>query len=223
MKKSFLKLATVLVAFSIFAAGSVYAGSGRNGKMLRVTITNITQGQIFSPPIIITHNKEFTLFNLGEPASPELSLLAEDGDPSKLLNVLADSPSVLDTVVANGPVLPGTSLTIDVDINRRFGLVSLAGMLVTTNDAFVAVRGERVPFFQKDLIAVAYDAGSEENSEDCAFIPGPPCGNGGVRDTDGAEGYVYIHSGIHGVGDLEPERDDWRNPVAKIHLKLISK
>ena len=48
--------------------------------------------------------------------------------------------------------------------------------------------------------AAAYDAGSEYNSEDCAFIPGPPFGNGGVRDTDGAEGYVQILSGIHGIG-----------------------
>jgi hypothetical protein len=69
--------------------------------------------------------------------------------------------------------------------------------------------------------ATAYDAGSEANSEDCDFIPGPPCGNGGVRDTDGAEGYVYIHSGIHGIGGLDPAEFDWLNPVATVKIERV--
>lgn len=70
--------------------------------------------------------------------------------------------------------------------------------------------------------AAAYDAGSEDNSEDCAYIPGPPCGNGDVRDTVGAEGYVYIHSGIHGIGDLEPAEFDWGNPVATVKIERLN-
>ena len=62
---------------------------------------------------------------------------------------------------------------------------------------------------------------SEENNEDCAFIPGPPCNNPHVRATDKAEGFVHIHSGIHGGTILIPARDDWRNPVAKIIVTRV--
>ncbi len=117
--------------------------------------------------------------------------------------------------------LPGSSVTLTVDVDRHFRRLSLAGMLVTTNDAFVAVRSAGIPWGWRQLEAAAYDAGSEANSEACDFIPGPPCGNGGVRDTADAEGFVHIHSGIHGSGDLLPSRDDWRNPVAKITMQLI--
>ncbi len=59
------------------------------------------------------------------------------------------------------------------------------------------------------------------NSEDCIYIPGPPCGNPGVRDTDGAEGFVHVHPGIHGIADLVPAAHDWRNPVALITIERI--
>ncbi len=67
----------------------------------------------------------------------------------------------------------------------------------------------------------AYDAGSEENNEDGAFIPGPPFGCCGGRATDGAEGFVHIHSGVHGIADLAPEVYDWRNPTAMIRVTRI--
>ena len=47
------------------------------------------------------------------------------------------------------------------------------------------------------------------NNEDCAFIPGPPCGNPGVRDEAEAEGYVHIHAGIHGIGSIEHRTEGW--------------
>lgn len=67
--------------------------------------------------------------------------------------------------------------------------------------------------------ATVYDAGSERNSEDCQYIPGPPCGNGGVRDTAGAEGFVHVHNGIHGVSSLSAQTYSWHNPGAVITIK----
>ena len=69
------------------------------------------------------------------------------------------------------------------------------------------------------IMALAYDAGSETNTEDCASIPGPPCGNPGVRDTSNAEGFVHIHSGIHGVGDVTESTYTWDGPVALVEIK----
>ncbi|UCF66892.1 MAG: spondin domain-containing protein, partial [Acidobacteriota bacterium] len=103
-------------------------------------------------------------------------------------------------------------------------------MLVTTNDAFFA---GTVPELQRAVLvgsrsplmasaeAPAYDAGSERNTENCDHIPGPPCMSPFQRVTDGAEGYVYVHAGVHGSGDLDAAMRDWRNPVARISVRRI--
>ena len=73
------------------------------------------------------------------------------------------------------------------------------------------------------VMAAAYDVGSERNSEDCAYIPGPPCGNSPAHDPADPEGYVHVHAGIHGLEDssLNPAMHDWNNPVAKITIRRI--
>ncbi len=208
-----------------------YAAEGENekpsdrvrGRTFEVTITNLTRGQIISPPIVFSHTRHFSLFELGQPSSDALAMLAEDGATGPLESELLASPKVFSVAAATGGIPPGQSVTVEINAGGPFGYISTAGMLVSTNDAFFAVRNLRVPFgFGKTShVAEAYDAGSENNSESCEFIPGPPCGNGGVRDTDGAEGYVHIHAGIHGIGDLFPEDADWRNPVALVVVKAV--
>ena len=135
-----------------------------------------------------------------------------------------------DYAVADGPVLPGVSKSIKLEISKpgRSSLISVAGMLVTTNDAFFAVRD--IWFLGKDKVIVeapAYDAGSERNSEDCDDIPGPPCDPESNEHPAGAEGYVHIHAGVHGINpegedsSLNPAEHDWNNPVAKITIRRI--
>ena len=41
---------------------------------------------------------------------------------------------------------------------------------------------------------------------------------GGGQPVGGEEGYVHIHAGIHGIGDLDASVRDWRNPVAEITI-----
>jgi hypothetical protein len=124
--------------------------------------------------------------------------------------------------IAAGPVPPGQSVTVQVDRSMSFSRLSAVGMLVTTNDGFFSLDGEAIPLLQDaTYYADAYDAGSEFNSEDCDFIPGPPCGSHNAHDPSEAEGFIYIHAGIHGVGDLAPADFDWRNPVAKITVRRV--
>jgi len=171
---------------------------------------------------VISHNRDYSLFELGEPAMHGLDMLAEDAQTDVLTAYLANQSSVFETKKGAGPILPGESISVEIKSKRGFRFLSLAGMLVTTNDAFFAVRGVRVPLFGDVVVeADAYDAGSERNSEECAYIPGPPCGNGGVHDPADAEGYVHIHAGIHGIGDLDSDEFDWRNPVAVIVIQHI--
>lgn len=212
-------------ALSILAGNSLFAKHD-----YRVTITNLTKGQIFSPALVATHSPEMTpIFELGEEASIELAAAAEDADLSGLLALMGSDPDVYEAAITGGPVLPGDSISVQLKgVGKRSSVrISLVGMLVTTNDAFFALNAVRVPVpfsfagRTESYMSLAYDAGSEVNNEDCEFIPGPPCGNGGVRAEVDAEGYVYIHPGIHGIGDLSPDQFDWRNPVAKITVEAV--
>jgi hypothetical protein len=198
--------------------------SDQKGKVYEVTITNLTRGQIFSAPVVISHDRNYSLFTLGAPASAQLYPLAEDALTDPLTDHLDTLSSVFDYTVAGGNLLPGHSMTVEITTHGRFKFITALGMLVTTNDAFFAIRGAKVPSKRAATIdAEAYDSGSEANSEDCNFIPGPPCGSGGARDTGGAEGYVHVHAGVHGIADLVPASDDWRNPVAEITIRPIYK
>jgi hypothetical protein len=224
MKFNKIYFSVIFTMILILVSGLSFADEKRySKKKYEVTITNLTRGQIFSPPIVIAHDSKFSLFTLGEPASDELAALAEDGVTELLAKLIDGKYSY---AVAGGPIVPGGSESVTLEISKRSRsrLISVAGMLVTTNDAFFAARD--VWFLGKRNIMVeaeAYDAGSERNSEDCDYIPGPPCGSGGSHDPEVAEGYVHVHAGIHGTADLDlnPAEHDWRNPVAKITIERI--
>jgi hypothetical protein len=175
-----------------------------------------------TPPVVITHNAHFNLFTPGEPASDELAAVAQDGITGPLEDLISTLGSVADYTIGDGPILPGESMTLRVRTHAGARLLTTVGMLASTNDGFYSIKSVRLPLHgDRTYWANAWDAGSEGNSENCDHIPGPPCGNAEVPNLDGAEGYVYIHSGIHGIGDLDPEMLDWNNPVAMIHVQRI--
>ncbi|MDJ0698533.1 MAG: spondin domain-containing protein [Woeseiaceae bacterium] len=209
-------LAVVLVAL----LGATPAFADGNGKrMYDVTITNITSGQTFTPLLVVSHRRNISLFELGEPASEGLATIAESGNIDPLRNALDDLDNkVLDTATNGGLLGPGESVTVRIAGNSRFDRVSVAGMLIPTNDTFVALDSAYLSRRTRTHTVPAYDAGSEHNDELCANIPGPVCMGAGPSEEDG-EGYVHISSGIHGIGDLEAAAYDWRNPVAKISVR----
>ncbi len=221
MKRTTLAALFLLTAVLLCSASVAQAQPA--GEYI-VRITNLTRSQIFSPPLVVSHKPTLSLFTPGAEALPELATLAEDGATAPLADLLATFPDrVMETVAADGPVLPGMTAEFRIQAGGGYNRISAVGMLVQTNDAFFALRSARLPkrFFQGMHTAVAYDAGSEANNESCDFIPGPPCGSGGVRATDGAEGFIYISNGIHGIGDLTSAAYDWRNPVARVVIQRV--
>lgn len=211
---------SMLMCVGLLLAVPAFAGGAP--ERYAVTITNLTSGQILSPPVVVVHGPNIELFEPGQPASAELAALAEDADSAGLLALLGTDPRVLSADLAEGVVVPGASTTVEVDVRGRQRYVSFAAMLVTTNDAFAGARGLRAsPVGSTSSYVLAYDAGSEANTESCAHIPGPPCGSAGQRVEDGAEGFVHVHPGIHGGADLMRSAHDWRNPVAMIRIERI--
>lgn len=203
------------------------APATRQSASYEIRITNLTRGQVFSPPVVAVHSDELQpLWTLGSPASDELALVAEDAINDPLVAKLDASPHVSEVRViatTNGPIPPGaTAVGVLSATPGKASRLSLVGMLVTTNDAFYGLNGIELPKHgSSSHVAVAYDAGSEVNTENCAHIPGPPCGKARVRVTAGAEGFVHVHAGIHGIATLDDARFDWRNPVAHVEIRRL--
>ncbi len=218
-------LGSVLLAGVVTFADRENEGN-HQGQTFEVTITNLTRGQTFTPILVASHKAGVHLFTLGQSASVELERLAEAGDTGPLAALLSASLQVRDVQVTAGPLPPGGSVKVTVAAGGHAGHLSVAAMLVPTNDGFFALNDVEGPGSERvlTLFSPAYDAGTEANDELCSHIPGPPAicqGEGFNASREGAEGYVHIHAGIHGIGDLKAADSDWRNPVAKITIRRI--
>jgi hypothetical protein len=220
-----------LMTMGGLAVGKV-ARAEDSGPRFEVTVTNLTRGQTFTPVLVASHREGVTLFTLGAPASSQLATLAEEGNTAPLATLLLADPRVRDVADSGPPpggfVAPGQSKTVLVDAGRGADHISVAAMLIPTNDGFFALNGARAPRGHEVLtyVSPAYDSGSERNDELCASIPGPDfteCGGPGQggQPVGDEEGYVHIHAGIHGIGDLVTAARDWRNPVALITIRRI--
>lgn len=160
------------------------------------------------------------LFDLGEPASEAISRVAEGGDTSQLAAMFTGRR---DKVLSAGPLAKGNSSTVIFEDIARNGKITIASMLLPTNDAFVAKsidlpRGQQT----KTVFLRAYDAGTETNDELCSNIPGPQCGGLPFSPEDAGEGFTHVHSGIHGIGELNASEYTWNNPVLKVTIKKIN-
>ena len=209
---------------------ALFAGSAVAQVDYEVTITNITPGQTFTPQLVVTHPGDAIIFRLGEPASPELEMLAESGDTGPLTNAL--SGVAMDITTIPGLLGPGEQASVVVSGNPGHGFVSVAAMMIPTNDSFVAMNRMKLPRSGAvQQMVPAYDAGTEYNDQNCANIPGPTCGgegnSPGPNDTD--EGFVHIGNGMHELGDedaqgnqlIDPKTYDWRNSVARITVRRM--
>lgn len=222
MQTSLIKKLAISVLLLSASFATAQAGDSHSRQAYyEISVSNLTRAQILSPFVVSTHRQPFSLFTLGQEASPELAALAQDALTNGLFNLVSTDPSNRQALVSSGPTLPGQTTVIEIPA-RGGRYLSMAAMLVTTNDAFTGLNNVRVSGRFSTYRSVAYDAGSENNDELCAYIPGPPCGNPEQSSGEAGEGYVYVNSGIQGVGDLDSSFD-WRNPVTQIRIKRIWK
>ena len=211
----------------ILLAGFTFSSSAlANGyASYHVTITNLTNSITFTPILVASQRREVSIYELGSPASDDLAAIAEDGDIGPLTTTLNGNHRVVDVQNSGGLLLPGKSVTVIVSAAQGARRISIAAMMLPTNDGFIALDSVKVPRHgSATFFSPGFDAGSEPNDELCANIPGPTCGGVGLSPgvNDGDEGYVHIHRGIHGIGGLEADVYDWRNPVARITVTRVS-
>ena len=219
--KSIINQFTRGLALAFFTLSSFSAMAGNGNRLLEVdiTLTNVTNSIILTPPVLAISQQPQTLFTLGQPASEPLAMVAEGGDTSGLQDVF-DSLNIR-YYNWSGPILPKTAETIRVQM-RKSEFLHLASMLLPTNDAFVGLNGFRLRrLLRTEHVGLkAYDAGSEINDESCSNIPGPQCGGEGFSPLAG-EGIVYPHAGIHGEGDLSVMTYQWGNPVGLLSAEIV--
>lgn len=221
MKKKSILLASCLLSVFLLTTSQAFADEGHQFKY-KVTITNLTPGQPLAPIMVATHRPGFAFFEEGQPPSDELARLAEAGDGKPMAAKLAALPQVDEaTVSTTGLTFPGKSTSVMIVAKRPFSRLSVAAMLGATNDAFFAIKNVRLPLGKAPItyMAPAYDAGSETNDELASTVAG--LGGQGYSPNDSGEGFVHIHNGVHGIGDLVPATMDWRNPVAKITVMRV--
>jgi len=209
-------------------------------RTYKIRIDNLSFNQPFGGIFVSTHGRHTpALFKFNEPASPELAILAEDGDPQPLVNLFRRQRSVRQAFSIAGPIAPGGFTEFRINIDAEEDYLSLGTMAINTNDCFVALNGVRVGSHASgdDFDLAGLDAGSEVNNELCSFIPGPACAStsGNKRAEKGAEGFVHVHRGFFGINEgrdvafnidendvsvrgepLTAARYDWRNPMARV-------
>ena len=209
--------------FTLSSCDSDDSSTAQDLESATVRVQNLTPGQPFGPTVVIVHNANYRLFENGEPASDGLEQLAEDAFTDPIMMEAEANPDVLQVFVGSA-VPPLQSDQVEIEFTSEFNQVSVAQMLVNTNDAFYAARNVTIPSSGSTLARVpAYDAGTEVDDENCLNVPGPACG-GGNRGQNPQDGVVYISNGVFGeVNGITTDLDnqslyDWRNPVADISV-----
>ncbi|NNF06789.1 MAG: hypothetical protein HKN21_08510 [Candidatus Eisenbacteria bacterium] len=208
-------------------------------RRYRVTLTNLTSSQPLSPPVAATHNpSEIRMFRTGHQASAAIEAIAEDGDPSVMVNALSGNASVTDVVdvgqplTRSGEVVGDFTDTVTFEINANSDdHLSLATMLICSNDGFTGVNALPLPNHgSRTVLLRALDAGTEENTElsadivDACSALGPTslAGDPNGNNNSGIETNSPIrrHRNIRGDGDLGSEHR-WYGRVAKLVVERI--
>ena len=111
-------------------------------NMVKIRVINEAYQQPFGPFFVMTHNsEEKPLFKVGQNATAALAHLAENGDPSQLMDAYETSNNVgyVGRVDDHAPYFGGETLEFKVPYNHDYPYLTIASMAVNTNDCFVAL------------------------------------------------------------------------------------
>ena len=202
-----------------------------------VTITTLTAGQPFSPTAYVLHTPGYAAFSVGMPASVGVEKIAEAGDYEDFVMAAAEEATTLASGAADGGAMPGGSLTLTMSgmVSEAYAshiALTLVGMLGNTNDAFMGVNGVNVGALaigsSMTINPIAYDAGTEANSETEATVPGPAAGGEGFNaQRDDHADMVTAHPGVVTKDDGKTDSaltqlQRWDNPVARITITRLA-
>lgn len=165
------KLQALLIA-GIALVGSVGLAQA---ELYEVLIEDLIEGgpetgQPFTPPLVVVHNADYSLFAEGTFATAGLEALAEDGVTTGLEAEALASPDVYNVEIGGGPFFGSETVEIAGTPGDRLSLVT---MLARSNDLFTGIADVVLPAAGSVVIAPTsvYDAGTEENTGLVEHIP----------------------------------------------------
>lgn len=218
------------------------ASSTTMAQELSITVTNLTQGLYFTPVITAAHTSDNHIFTASDMASVELQAMAEGGDISGLVSILTNADANINENPAAGLLAPAMSASFDLANDSANTHLSLAAMVLPSNDGFVGLDSWKIPeeVGTYTVFLNAYDAGTEANNElrgsgalGEAGMPVPPpldpllgINGTGVTDME-SNNKVHIHRGSLGDSDMSAGTSDinnsvqrWLNPIAKLTITV---
>ena len=182
---------------------------------VQVIVENISpvNGTSLTPFWVGFHDGNFDSYDPGDPVTPGLERLAEDGNTEVISEEFLDSGfGLVDGTVGGGPIAPETMVmdTFTLDRNDQTSrYFSYASMILPSNDAFVAngnplvheIFDEEGNFLGADFLILGNevnDAGTEINDE----LPENTAFFGQMTPDTGVEegGVVTLHPGFNPVG-----------------------
>jgi len=226
-----------LISFTMIL-GLLIASPGF-AQQLDVRVTNLTNAIYFTPLLASAHPAGTHIFQPGTAASANLQAMAEGGDISGLVTDLQAVAADIVQDPAGGFLAPGVSAVTMMSTTAGNTHLSIAGMLLPTNDGFVGIETLEIPTAPGTYTYYlnAYDAGTEANDEiitgggmpGVPGIPADPGMNSGMGGTgaamNDANTTVHIHRGVlgdsnlgGGVSDLDSTVHRWLNPVAELTI-----
>jgi hypothetical protein len=177
--------------------------------------TGVTQ--LYAPGVYVIHEQADPLFSSGAADRGEgLEQLAEDGDPSGLVAALDASSAIEMAGVFNTPagaagpgaLVPGASYEFTVTAMEG-DYLSLASMLVQSNDLFIAPDGMGIPLFSNGADMTGdvtsyfhlWDAGTEVNEMPGVGLNQAPRQSGANTGLN-EEGLVHMVSDMYDYPEL---------------------
>lgn len=234
-------IATLAGIALLTVVSSTYAGEPKLATY-RVTLTNLTHGQPFSPPVAATHNASLHMFRVGALATDQLAAIAQDGNEVPMFNLFNGDDKVTQAVdvgrplTASGTVVGSFTDTATFEIQGAPGdKFSLATMLICTNDGFLGLDAVKLPRHGSEAFSLnGYDAGREHNTEASQDIVDPcsglnpshplagdPNGNNDATVATTPAEPIQHHAGIQGGRALSPSFHGWSDPVARVTITRL--
>ena len=219
IKKS---LVAVIAALPVLG----YAGHADEEKHLHIAFTNATKNIYFTPLVVAAHDSEARIFRAGTEAGLPLQKLAEGGATADVATAIGAGGGVVVENPAEGLLGPGASVSFAIETDKSH--LSVAAMLLPTNDGFVGLDSWAIPARPGTYHAAlnAYDAGTEANDEFMANLPGPAGGGEGYNPSrEGDVDRVHKHPGVltryELTGSALGASHRFDNPPARLTLNRV--
>ena len=242
---------TIMLMVGLLALGSLALPALAQDDVItgyEITVTNTTSGQPNTPPVYAFHEDGVSLFGVGDTASEGIREVAENGNLAPLLDSLdgvdavqsagiltdGDDPRPIPAPGTPGEDMFASTLTTVLAPQPDADVLSLVWMEICTNDGFAGANAIALPAAGETVTvdSVAYDAGTELNTEDFADIV-PPCQGltGLTSDDEGTgesnpdlaeNGVIAVHPAIQGNADLDADVHSLDGVVNRVTITALT-